>query len=74
MDNLKKLVADILNIDILEVNYDLTRDENENWDSFGHLLLVSELESKLGIKFTMNEIENIKNYNNLEETVKKKVN
>jgi acyl carrier protein len=71
MNELKQLLADILDIDISEVNCHLNREECEQWDSFNHLLVISEIESKFGIKFTMEEVESIKNYEDLEKLINK---
>lgn len=36
-----------------------SRDDLESWDSINHLNLIVELEDKLKISFTKNEIQNI---------------
>lgn len=73
MYKLKLIVSNVLDIQVEDVNEKLIRENNENWDSFNHLLVVSEIERQIGIKFTMEEIENIKSYRDLEELVIKKV-
>lgn len=73
MDELRRLVASILYIDITQVSCDLSREGCEEWDSFNHLLIISEIESKFKIKFTMDEVEDIKIYEDLEKLVEKKV-
>ena len=72
MQNLKEIVSGVFNIDINKVDEDLSRDTLENWDSFNHLLLISEIEKKLGIKFTITEIERIKSFRELKQIISDK--
>ena len=72
MQNLKEIVSRVFNIDINKVDDDLSRDNLENWDSFNHLLLISEIEKKLGIKFTITEIERIKSFRELKQIISDK--
>lgn len=71
MDELKKIVASVLAIRLDKISGSLSRNDEE-WDSFNHLMLVSEIEKKLGIRFTINEIKSIKSYRDLSEIVSKK--
>ena len=68
MEALKKIVAKVLNVDESKVD-ELTMDNAEQWDSFNHLLLISEIEKQLGIKFSIHEVENIKSFKGLSEIV-----
>lgn len=72
MEELKKIVAKVLNVDEIKVNDSLTMDNAEQWDSFNHLLLISEIEKKLGITFSIQEVEKIKSFKDLRETVSNK--
>lgn len=72
MEELRTIVAEVLCIDINKVNENLTRDNCEEWDSFNHLLIVSEIESKLNVKLTMKEMESADSYKVLEQIVMRK--
>ncbi|MBW2976547.1 acyl carrier protein [Candidatus Woesearchaeota archaeon] len=72
MENLKDITARVLNIDLSKVNDTLVKENTEQWDSFNHLLLISEIEKKLGIKFTASEIEKIRTFKDLSEVVSRK--
>ena len=72
MDNLKKIVAKVLNIDEIRVNDSLSMSNAEEWDSFNHLLLISEIEKELGITFSIQEVEKIKSFRDLREIVSSK--
>ncbi len=61
MENLKgksieNIVSRLFNIDIKIINDDLSRDNVKEWDSFNHLLLISEIEKEFDIKLTLKEI------------------
>ena len=72
MKELKKIVVKVLNIDEIEVNDTLTMENAKQWDSFNHLLLISEIEKKLGITFSIQEVEKIKSFKDLREIVSNK--
>ncbi|MEY7998800.1 acyl carrier protein [Clostridium sp. Mt-5] len=72
MEKLRTIVADVLCVDIDRVDENLTRDNCEEWDSFNHLLIVSEIESKLNVKLTMKEMESADSYKVLEQIVMRK--
>jgi acyl carrier protein len=72
MNDVKSIVSRVLRINIDQVNEYLSRENAEQWDSFNHLLLISEIEKELGITFTLMEIEQIKQYKDLEAMVSKK--
>ncbi len=65
MEGLKKIVAKVLNLDEIRVNDTLTIGNAEQWDSFNHLLLISEIEKELGITFSIQEVEKIKSFKDL---------
>jgi len=66
MEQLKKIVAKVLNVDESKVD-ELTMGNTEQWDSFNHLLLISEIEKELGIKFSIQEVEKMKSFKDLKE-------
>ena len=69
MKELKKIVVKVLNIDEIEVNDTLTMENAKQWDSFNHLLLISEIEKEMGITFSIQEVEKIKSFKDLREIV-----
>jgi len=69
MRELNKIVAKVLSIDEIKVNDSLTMKNTEQWDSFNHLLLISEIEKELGITFSIQEVEKIKSFRDLREIV-----
>ena len=65
------IVADILDLDEDEVNGELTNEDAIYWDSMAHLTLVTAIEEECDIKFTMDEVQSIKNVNDIYEIVQK---
>ena len=73
MKELKKIVVKVLNIDEIEVNDTLTMENAKQWDSFNHLLLISEIEKEMSITFSIQEVEKIKSFKDLREIVSSKI-
>jgi acyl carrier protein len=71
--DLQSIVAETLSIDKSIVDENLTRDTRHEWDSFVHLVLISEIEKRLGVTFTVDEVTSIQNYKQLKELVEVKV-
>ena len=58
----------------LEDSFDDTeikRNETKNWDSVGHISLISDIEDEFGIMFEMEDILNFKSYSDGLETLRK---
>jgi acyl carrier protein len=72
MNDLETIVAETLNIKPSRVNDELLRDKSPEWDSFNHLLLISEIEKKLKITFTIQEVSSIQTFDDLKRLVEKK--
>ena len=72
MENLKQIVSRVLNIELNRINEKVSRNNTEEWDSFNHLLLISEIEKEMKVKFTMLEVEQIKTFKELQEVISKK--
>ena len=68
MEKLENILSRVLGIDEDKVNEGLERGSGE-WDSFNHLLLISEIEKEMDVKFTTQEIEKIKTFKDLREAV-----
>ncbi len=58
-DTIKEVVSKTLGIDPSKALDSLRRESIDEWDSFNHLMLMSELEKKLKIKFTTQEVEKV---------------
>lgn len=72
MKDLQTLVSEVLNLPINDVNDNLFRGKQEEWDSFNHLVLISEIERQLGVLFTLDEVASLQSYKELKACIKSK--
>lgn len=56
---LKKVVADVLEVDPAEIGADFSMDSVEQWDSLRHMTLVLSIEEMFGISIPDEEAANI---------------
>jgi acyl carrier protein len=68
---LKKTFAKVLGIKESDISGGISRKNTIEWDSINHLLLVSEIEKEFRINLTIKEVEEIRNYKELDLIVKK---
>jgi acyl carrier protein len=60
-NNLLSIIANVMEVQVTEINDESGPGTIENWDSFRGLILFEELEREFNVKFTLNELLNIKN-------------
>jgi len=72
MEKLRSIMSKILKMDKKDINEKVSRSNTEEWDSFNHLLLISEIEKEMKIKFTIQEVEQIRTFKDFIEIVTKK--
>ena len=70
MKRLKEILSRVLEIDKGSITDETSPENIETWDSFSGLLLVSELERVFKIKFTMQEVTEVKNVGDIIEKLK----
>lgn len=58
--NLLDIVANVMEVQVSQIDEDSGPETIENWDSFRGLILFEELETKFNVKFTLNELLNVK--------------
>ena len=54
------IIANVMEEQVTDIDDESTPETIENWDSFRGLVLFEELETKFEVKFTLNELLNIK--------------
>jgi len=57
MEDVARVVADVLGVDAREIGPDSSPDSIPAWDSVQHMNLVIALEQEFGVRFTPGEIE-----------------
>lgn len=70
MDKVKKILAGILGMDESQVDETVSQSTVESWDSFNHLLIISEIEKQLGIRISIDEVGEIKSYKDIINKIK----
>lgn len=68
-EQLKEVFAEALDIEIDEIEEDSSQDNLEDWDSLGHLNLISEIEKTFKVKITMDEVMAMTTYAKVKEVV-----
>lgn len=53
---IKRIIADVLNVDAAIVTEDLATGSIPEWDSVGNLAIISTIEQELGIEFPLEEL------------------
>jgi acyl carrier protein len=59
-NDLLNIIANIMEVQVAEIDDESGPENIENWDSFIGLILFDELESKFNVKFTLNELLTVK--------------
>ena len=55
-----KIISKVMDISISELTDKSSPDNIEDWDSYNGLLLIDELESEFGVKFSVDETYDVK--------------
>jgi acyl carrier protein len=67
----KEIVSKVCEIDTTEVNDDSSIGKYPQWDSVGHLAILSEVEETFNINFEAEDMMDIENVNDIIMMVKK---
>ena len=70
---LKKIMADLFEVSINQINESTTSENIESWDSLKHIQLIVTLESQFSLKFGDEEILEMMNYRQISEIVANKL-
>jgi len=75
MDKIDKeiygLIANILNIPIDKINLNTGIDNQSDWDSLNHILIMNEIEKVFGISLLPNDVINMINIKSISNNLKK---
>ena len=69
MKRLKTILSDVLEISVDDITGETQPETVESWDSFNGLMLVSELEARFNVKFTMDEVTSVKCVNDIKNSL-----
>ncbi len=60
VDEVREVVADVLDMDPAALDVEADRDAVPGWDSLAHLRVVTALEDRFGMRLTMEQISQIR--------------
>ena len=63
----------VFNDSDLELSFDSTADQVDQWDSVTHIQLILEIEKSFNIRFSLGELQKLKRIGNLVELVSEKL-
>lgn len=66
-DRVYKIISKVMNIPLSQINDQSGPHNIEKWDSFNGLVLVDSLESEFKVKFTIDEIIDVKNITDIKK-------
>lgn len=70
MDEILKIISEILDVEKLSINQDTKRLDLEEWDSLAHIQIVMELESRFNIKIPFEEVIEINEIRDIVKYIK----
>lgn len=65
----REVMAEILDLDSIQIDETFVRDEASAWDSLAHLRLVTALEEAFGIRLTMKEVGELDSYAKIRDRI-----
>lgn len=72
LETLNGIFRKVLKRDDISLTEDTTANDVDGWDSLTNMLLISEIESNFGVRFTFREIVKLKNVGDLCHTINNK--
>lgn len=72
-DELRKLILDVMVLDIDKIDNNINLSRVDEWDSFNNLMLVSKVEDQFKVKFSVKDIQNVDTIHKIIDITKKKI-
>ena len=69
-NKLHSIISKVMDVPESEINDQSSPENIESWDSFHGLVLVDELENNFNIKFTIEEISDVQNVDDIKRHIK----
>jgi acyl carrier protein len=70
-ERLKEILAKLFLVDKAEIKDQMSQKDIEAWDSMGHLMLITEVESAFGIMMSDDDITGIKTVGDIKRVLRK---
>jgi acyl carrier protein len=68
-DKLYEIVSKVMNVPLAKIDDSSSPESIEHWDSFSFYVLLDEIESAFGVKFTLEETVQIKNVGDFKKSL-----
>ncbi|MBR1729932.1 MAG: acyl carrier protein [Selenomonadaceae bacterium] len=73
LEELQEIFRSVFDDDSLIISRETTADDIDDWDSLAHIELVSNIEKKFSVKFTMVEVMSLENVGEFLDLLNEKV-
>ncbi|HET6680599.1 MAG TPA: hypothetical protein VFG84_05320 [Gemmatimonadaceae bacterium] len=68
-EDLRGLFAQVMNLSASQVHSEMDQDSCGTWTSLNHLMLISQIESRFGVRFANQEISTMTTYGRVAQTL-----
>ena len=72
MRDIDNIISDVFEIEVSDIEYSMTPDDIERWDSLGNLILINTIEEKFNITLDIEEIFSIEKIEDIYELLRKR--
>lgn len=72
-EQVKQIMADVLDLDPASIDLSTTKDGTSAWDSLNHINLIVALEQQFQTSFDVSEIESMLSFSDIVETLERKL-
>lgn len=73
LEKVEQIFIDFFEDETIQLNFETTANDIEDWDSLTHIQLIMEVEKKFSIKFNLIEVQNFKNVGELCDNILNKI-
>lgn len=70
MESLVTVISKTLDVEKSTIKKDSSPENTPNWDSYNSFMLITDLESNFNVKFSSEEIMNVKNVEDIIKTLR----
>ena len=69
VEKLTKVFQEVFSDSSLVINEEMTSNDVEKWDSLTHMLMISTVEERFGVKFKLKELNKLKRVGDIIDTL-----
>jgi acyl carrier protein len=72
-EQVRRVMADILELDPKSIDTSTSKDNTSSWDSLGHINLIVGLEQEFQVSFDVSEIESMVSFSDVLDALERKL-